>query len=383
MIKYGIFLKIGNYQFTTATSPRGIVNEVKITSSWEDFTDTCTITIPKKLYYKSKSEEAQPVINPSTKEPVFKSGEAVTLGVIFNGYLQERFRGQLHSIQPKRPMVIECQDGMRTLKHTTSPSITLKDATLPTLLDKILPRGTSFQAEDLQLGLTRIPKRYTVAQVLEWLKKSYGINSFMKDDILIAGFPYLTFLQADLRKAAGNDGGAAYPVIPKNDSVPDPVIIQYGKNLIDDSNLTYVTRDQMKYKVTVVVYYPVNSPRHPDRLEGKIPKVDKQVKFTDIAGNDPDGGQRTFYMYDVDQDAALAFGAEKLKTLTYDGFTGNFTTFLVPRIRQGETVRIIHRELPDQEGIYWVKRVVSSYGMDGGRQRVELDRKVTSGELKL
>ncbi len=384
MIKVGTFLKIGNFLFKTDQAPRGIINRMQISSSHEDFTDTLTVTIPRKLSYRSLDSKVLPVINDQTKLPVFNPDDAVTLGIIHNEQMVEYFRGTVDRIMPKRPMVIECEDKMRKYKQLTAPPTSINNTTLPAVLDVILPKGDEYQAEDLQLGNFRLPKRVTISQLLEWFKKTFGMISYISRDArLIVGFLFETELQANIYKAGtgiiGTKEGADR--LP-----PKPIIIEYGKNLIDDSDLIYVREDQMKVKVQVIVYYPVNSPRHPDTLKGNVAKVPKQVTYPekgiDEDIGDPLGGVRTLYIHDVDKDAALKFGKRKLKLFKYDGFTGRLTTFLIPRIKPGDTVKINHKELPDQEGRYWVKHVNSSYGMDGGRQIVELDRKVTDEEIK-
>lgn len=365
MITLGTYLKIGNYRFATKEQPRGIVNNIEVETGWDSFTDNISITIPKKLFYKGIDDKIQPVINPSTKQAIFERGQEIIYGVTYNGVLTEHFRGVVTGVQPKRPMVIQGEDAMWNLKQKIITKYSKLNTTLPEVLDAILPAGTVFQCEDLKFGDFRVPGRLTVVQVLEWMKKTYGMSSFInRDGRLIVGFPYLTELQADIR-TAGNP--ATQPV---NDPVPEPIIIQYGKNLIDDSSLSYVRSDDMKIQLKIIVIHEVGGPYHPG------PNTKKQRKTEYIYG-DPDGALRTLHAQDIPKSTADVIGDEKIQEFKYDGFRGRLTTFLVPKIHPGDTVRVIHEDIVDQEGVYWVKRVTRSYGMDGGRQVVELDRRVT------
>lgn len=389
MITYGIYLKVGDYLFTDASNPRGVVNQIEIDDSWDTYTNTARITIPKNIRYGTK-DESYPVINPTTKQPIFQPGDPVEIGVMytFNGEItintprKIRFRGFLNHVRTTKPMVLECEDAMRTLKRTTACACAEKDITLPQLLEIILPDGFLYQAEELTLGDVRIPGRKTITEVLEWLKKSYGLISFIRNEVLVVGFPYLTALQADLRKKGEGFQQTAKQFLGLGEQfAPDPVIIEYGKNLIDDKNLVYVTKDQNLIKLQVIVYYDVSSPRHPDGSSAKVPK---KVKYgeddTKDYFGDKDGDLRTMYMYDVPASEARRFGEEQLKKFKYEGFTGKFETFLVPAIESGGVVELRNPNVPDQEGRYWVRSVDISYGMDGGRQMVELDRKVSEDE---
>lgn len=368
MIRITPYVKLGKYQFINPDFT-SLVNKIDIETGWDSFTDTAKILVPKSINLEGSDHRRIPVINPSDGEALWKRGDTVEIG--FDYYYNSTdytrtiyFRGVITGMRPQRPLLIECEDAMWNLKQKIISKYSKLDTTLPEVLDEILPEGTIFQCEDLKFGNFRVPGRQTVTQVLEWLKKSYGMSSFInRDGRLIVGFPYLTELQAPIRTAGDP---ATEPV---SGLAPDPVIIKYGANLIDDSSLSYVRKDDMLIQLKVIVIYDVSSKYHPNPASGN------PVKEEYIFG-DTDGALRVLHVFDMDEDSVKIFGEEKLKEFKYDGWTGRFTTFLVPKIHPGDTVRIIHEDIFDQKGTYWVKRVDRSYGMDGGRQVVELDRKV-------
>jgi len=68
---------------------------------------------------------------------------------------------------------------------------------------------------------------------------------------------------------------------------------------------------------------------------------------------------------------------EALSKLKYEGFRGSFTTFLEPQVKHGDVIAIQDDVIPDRNGKYLVRKVVTKFGVDiGGRQIITLDRKV-------
>ena len=45
-----------------------------------------------------------------------------------------------------------------------------------------------------------------------------------------------------------------------------------------------------------------------------------------------------------------------------------------PRVKHGDVVELIDSQVPDRNGKYYVKRVSTSFGMEGGRKTIELDK---------
>lgn len=72
----------------------------------------------------------------------------------------------------------------------------------------------------------------------------------------------------------------------------------------------------------------------------------------------------------------LKLATEALEKLKYEGFRGSFTTFLQPMVRHGMAVKLIDPLIPDRNGVYLVRQVITRFGMEGGRQEITLDRKI-------
>ena len=65
-----------------------------------------------------------------------------------------------------------------------------------------------------------------------------------------------------------------------------------------------------------------------------------------------------------------------LKEAKYDGFEGDVTSFLLPYATRGMAAEIIDKEHTNREGNYFIKSVVTTYGMSGARRKVTLGNKL-------
>ena len=127
--------------------------------------------------------------------------------------------------------------------------------------------------------------------------------------------------------------------------------------VVDTSNLIYQRNDDQKIKVRAVSIYPDNTKK-------------------EVVVGDSDGGERTQYFYDVPESSLKTYAEQQLEKFKYTGWRGEFTTFVNPFIKHGDAVKLSSQKVPDANGTYLVKRVITESGMGGGRQTVELDIKI-------
>lgn len=309
------------------------LTEVEIKTSLDELTTTGTLTIPKKLSYKRNGELVTNIVE--GPDPLFRRGSLVTLYAGYDDYNLEVFQGYVSDIKPKLPLEFSLQDKMFKLKQTTITNYSKKDLTLRQLLTDILPPGyEDFQALDVQLGWFRI-KRSNVAAVLEHLRSHYGITSNFRDGVLYSGLRYITTdpLQLEAKE------------------------FEFERNIIDDSDLVYRREDDVLIKLKAI-------------------SINDQNEKIEVEVGDPDGDQRTMYFYGLSQSDLTTIANESLSKLKYEGFFGSFTTFLQPQVKVADAVKMINGKLPEKNGIYLVKEVVTTYGVNGGRQRITLDRKI-------
>lgn len=323
-----------NIQIGDIIDPFNFVHSVEIVSTWENFTDTAKIVIPGKLRMK-KDGIYQDVIT-AGEGALWKRGDEVNIQLGYDDVLDTRFQGYITRIYPRRPIEFECQDKMFLLKQVNIPKYT-KTVGLKQLMTDILPSDITFTADDINLGKFRITKA-SVVEVLNYIKKTYGLSAYFQDDVLHVGFAYKLGSEID------------------SENIYE---FEFYKNIIDDGNLDYVREDDINLKVTAVSIQSDNTKK-------------------EVTVGDDLGEQRTIYAYNVDTATLTQLANEALEKFKYEGFRGSFTTFLQPHIKHGQGVKLIDPVLPDRNGVYLVKQVITKFGMEGGRQEIFLDRKISN-----
>jgi len=308
-------ISIGDYTF------RGVVN-LEVASSWDEFTDKCSITIPRKLNW-----QGMPVATGSN--PLLQRGDEVNVQIGYDDENESIFQGYVHQISAEIPVRIECQDAMWRLKQTTVTS-SYKAVKLEELLSDILPEGIDFEAFDVELGPYRISQA-TPVQVLEDLKKTYFLKSWFRDGKLYCGFAYVPSLQSTH-------------------------VIRMERNVVDNQ-LEYFRKEDIKIRLKMVSMKSDNS------------KVEYDA-------GDSDGEQRTMYYYGKTLAELKAIADEEIDRLRYEGYRGSLTTFGKPTVRHGDVVDLRSDAYPERDGEYLVREVRYEFGMNGYRQEINLDSKI-------
>ena len=213
----------------------------------------------------------------------------------------------------------------------------------------------------------------TLANLLLRIKGQYKINSYFRGNELRIG--YLNYVPAD--------------------NVVHTFTFQ--KNILDKDTLQWRRKDDTVVSLIVRSNYEIES----DGTTKDGHKKSKQVS-TEILLYRGIGGKteyikkekgkpypakywdRTGQRISLELNSTIAdekdlfrFGEPILKQRYYDGFTGTFTTFGIPYVKHGDTVRLVNHVLPEMNGTYYVKQVRYYGGVDDGlRQEITLDYKI-------
>ena len=327
MIRLSSNIGLGNFSFD-------FVHSVEITSSWETLTDTAKIIIPKKLRLKKDGGFSGNITVGDSG--LWRRGDTVTIDLGYNNILDRRFTGFITGIHTKLPPEFICQDAMWQLKQVNIPKYT-KTVGLRQLLTDILPSQYTFVADNVNLGKFRIT-RATIVEVLDYIKRKYGLSAYFRSGVLYVGFAYQLGVNTEIDQ--------------------DRIVeFEFYKNIIDDSGLDYLRDDDVSIQVTAVNVHPDNT-------------------RTEIKVGDSFGDQRTLYFYNITNSDLTRLANEALEKLKYEGFRGSFTTFIQPKVEHGDAVRLKDPDIPDRNGVYLVRQVVTRAGVDGGRQEITLDRKI-------
>lgn len=314
------------------------VNDVEITSSWDNLTDTSLFIMPKNVNFFRDGKE---LLNfAKGDDAIFKSGDAVKLLAGYEGGigtvgLTNRFDGYVSSIVPNLPVEMRFEDEMYQLKQKKVGKYSKKNLTINQVLVDIMPSNIPFQGDDRNIGYLRInDPNTTVAGVLKHLKEKQGVISYFREGKLFSGFAYIN----------EHPSGA-----------PTTHVFSARVNIINGDNLIYKNANDSLVNLTVVSIYPDNT---------KI----------EVKAGDDQGDKRTIYIYDVPEVDLQARADQELLKFQYNGFRGTFETFLEPQVKHGDAVQLIDDRIEDRNDTYLVKSVVTKYGINGGRQIIELDR---------
>lgn len=303
--------------------------KVEISSSYKQLTDTCTITIPRRVKYKGE-------IIHLGNAGLIKAGDPVVVQLGYGDQMEEVFRGQVTNVNADYPVVIKAEDDAVLLKKGTVKPREFPTGELGEILDYIL-QGVDLQhkAHDTKLGKFIIKEETTPAKVLEEIFRVTGcLYSFIRDGVLYVGLPYW----------------AEYQKVVK---------FGFGRN-IKGHRLEQVRAEDVKLKVKAVSIKKDNS-----KLEVEV--------------GDKDGDLRTLHFYNIQSKAELEkLATEQLDSLKYDGLKGHITAFGLPRVQQGDVVELSDALEPEsfRTGQYLVEAVNTRSGLQGFEQKLEPGRKL-------
>ena len=298
----------------------------EIERSMEDLTDTCKITLPKRMLWDHQASIP------------LRRGDKVRVSLGYDDDLQLAFVGYIREISVKTPVVLECEDEMYRLKTTPAVPKAYRSATLEQVLrDQGITTPLRVMGEQ-HLGAYRV-KADNVASLLGQLKEQ-GIRSFFRYEegqaVLYAGILFDHQVDRGARQ-----------------------VIASGVNLVSDSQLKEQHADAMRIHLKAVSIMP----------EGRKGKKKLKVEL-----GDKDGEQRTVTTYNKTEPQLRAWAEQELRRLKRDGLTGSVTTFGARLIDKLDHVGI--RLDGKRMGIYQVRKVTIKYGTDGFRQDVTLGYRV-------
>ena len=354
-----------NYSIN-ATGTAFTVNDVKTVfntlvnleavSTWENLLDTLTIELPNNFKRDNK---------PITvgQNGFFKRGDAIKIEIGYFPTFNTVFEGFIRKIYLDNVIKIEAEDEGFKLKQINN-NFTLRNTTLKALLSKITTGETiSTNAVEAKIGDFKA-KNVTSLQVLEELKKTYGLVSFFRNNVLNVGVPYDSTGQKHTFYLEGIANGK--PVVIQSKAAGNDqnvgLIIQDDLEYIDANELKlYVEGKSMQDNNTLIENYCTYNNSGDIVYTQKAPDGQKGASYTVPGITAKELKERITQM---------------LKNIYTTGIKGGFTTFTQPAVKHGDEVELISYKFPEKAGTFLVKKVICKFGNGGGRQTIELDRKV-------
>ena len=314
-------VEIGSYIFNQ-------VNEIEITKSVEELSDTAVIKLPTRFKVRQNGEQ-------KLTEDAIKVGDKVTITLGYEGkYSGVEFTGFVKKISPKIPLEIHCEDALWVLRRKNITR-SWEKTTMKEILTEVV-KGTPVQlANNIpSVNLDKwIIKNANGAQVLESLKKDLLMTAFI------------------------NDEGKLYCGLQQLTNVGQTVVYDLNYNLVEN-NLEFKSKEERKIKI-------------------KYTYIDKENKRKSIEVGDPDGEQRTYHTSVISDTKKLEEMANaEIEKLKYDGFEGDVTSFLIPYATRGMKAKLLDNEHPNREGNYFIKKVVTTFGTGGARRKITIGNKL-------
>ena len=322
------------------------VHEVAVESAWAKFTDTATITLPRKVK----------VVANGQLPDLISVGDAVTIQYGYDGRLRTEFAGYVSELKPGAPFVVKCEDAMWLLKRQALPSISWRSVSLLELLTYVRDQaGLSFEIKEL--GSLTVGKylinQATGAQVFDDLKKRFGLCCFFRQGVLWAGKPY------DAASAARHT-------------------YAFRGNIID-SDLAYTRAADVALHFQATSTQPNGKKVQVDAsgvVKTKQAKGDTTALVTALSAGISKGELRTLIgPPGLTAAQLLAWVNQEAARLRFDGYRGGLTGFGVPLAEHGDIATILDPDYPERAGAYYIDSVTKTFGVNGSRRQLKLGPK--------
>ena len=309
-------IQIGNHKL-------GLLQSVEIHKSVDLLADTAVIAVPGVVYNQSLDIEDK-----------VKVGDRVTIKLGYDENLISEFEGYLQRIDTDdSSLTLNCEDAIFLTRKPVSDK-QFGQTSVKEIAQYILSE-TGMMELNCTYDITYekfVIHNANAFDVLNKIQADTGANIYMKGT------------QLNIHPAYIEKGG--------------DVMYDFAKN-IESSDLKYRSADDRRFEVAVEGI----------GLDGKR----KTVTIGTTGGE-----KRTVKVFGVMDDEALRQrGIEEMKHLSYDGYEGSITGWLIPYVEPTWSAHIHDREYEFKDGSYYVVSVTTTFDENGGARKIELGRKLT------
>ena len=312
MLTMAYNIQVGDYRI-------GMLEGVKIHRSVELLADNAVITLPAAEYNVALEVEDK-----------ISRGDSVTISFGYEKIgIAEEFRGWVQRIGTDgEALTIECEDDLFKFRKPL-PDGQYKSMKLSSLLEKVI--------EGIGGG-------FKVDCSYEWTYKKFVVSNATGYDVL-----------KKVQEECGADiylTGDVLHVHPPGEHIGEEVIYDFSAN-VQSCDLTYRKAEDRKVRVVVKALLP-----------------DGKVKVREYGST---GGDKVEIKAASSDDKSMkARGESEVKRLSFDGYDGKITTWLVPTVRPGDSVLLHDPDYPRKDGRYFVRSVETSFSAEGGSREIEL-----------
>lgn len=333
-------ITIGNFNFNYVTN-------LSIESSWDTFTDRAILTIPNKFL---KDNEIIVVGDNN----IFKRGDTVHFKIGYFPNLASKFKGFISRINPDSPLIFECEDRMWLLKQENLVSKSFINPKISDVVEYATASLSNLTIEydnrDTRIGDFKVDNFgfINAVTVFEVLKKQFGYLIYFENEIL----------QVRRILSVLNLNRPVHKISFQNNIIPETSNLVYQRD--DDVNL-----------VIKVESIDLNT-------NERITRYGFKVKGKTIVSATQRTGQvtKSINVLNLDAKQIEEFIKDNIDKHIYEGYIGDFTTFLEPSVDHSDRIELFDLKHGEREGRYLIKKVITNFGINGGRQIIELKNRV-------
>ncbi len=295
-----------------------MLESVEIHRSVELLADTAVIRLPGSEYNAALDVESR-----------IRRGDRVTVRL---GYweteIMTEFEGWVQRVGTDNGAItLECEDDLFRMR------VALRDRQL----EKV-------SLKDLLNGVLSEIGGYTLDCSYDWTYDRFVINTATGYDVL-----------AKVQEESGADiylDGTVLHVHPPGQMTGREVIYDFAQN-VQSCDLQYRRSDERRVRVVVKALMPDGTVRESEYGPAGGDKVEVRCAATDDA-------------------SMRSRGESEVRRLSFDGYDGSITGWLVPYVRPGDSVVLHDRDYEYKNGKYFVQAVTTTFGSSGGTRKIEL-----------
>lgn len=302
------------------------VNDITIDASITNITNTCKITVPRRMTFKGVN-----------LRDYIKREDRIKVQIGYAEYgLNTLFEGYITKVSSKTPVVIECENEAFQFKKIHVKDLYFDNFNLQSFVKEYCMFIKDFSIDDVNLGELRINGDVMLSQVFDHLRQRFPVNLFFRDGRLFGILNQTSLL--------------------KNENV-NFIDLYYGVNMIDD-DLLYSKAEDILVAIIAKAILKDNS-----KLEVTEPATATKGTYE----------FRTFYSATATTEADLRnYAKELLKKYKEDKMEGEILLFGVPLVKIGDFITIHDDEnIERDKKMFSVDSVNYTFNSGGFRQKIK------------
>lgn len=297
----------------------GMLDSVEIRRSVDLLADTATIVLPGAEYNKTLDVEGK--IKRSDHVQVWLGYAETGMELEFEGWVQR-------IATDNGAITVECEDDLFKFRVPVTDR----------------QYGSVSLEQLLKDVIGAVGGGYVLSCTYSWTYEKFVISD-------ATGYDVLRKVQEECGADIYLDGNVLHVHAP-GEKVGKDVYYDFSRN-IQECDLEYRRADERRVRVKVKALLPDGTVR--EREYGTTGGDSVEVRSAS-----------------ADEESMRLRGESEYRRLSFDGYEGSITTWLVPSVIPGDSAVIHDEDYEYKDGKYFVQSVTTSFGSEGGTRKIEL-----------